>query len=247
VASKIRGVTSRSGGVIDINGAWVTEQKRSKKGRLGKKGKTRIEITADPMIVDPDAQGAAVLYASAVAEVVRDQLLKVRETAAPETLERRRRHDRNRNTKSYRVRYRGGRTGETAPDPNSVKWGIDSGRLRGGVTVRVRRRSTGLATATLNVPANRLEPISFGLAHWERFRDDMRRLVPALEGKFDADPAGAAKIRKVLASIADSVVTTKDAAYRRLIIRRRKILFQLLQQATGVNVSGAASVLGLLE
>lgn len=233
--------------MIDLNGAWITEQKRSKKtGKLAKKAKTRVEITADPLIVDPDAQGAAVLYASAVAEVVSDQLLKINKTVTPETIERRNRHARNPNTKSYRVRYRGGRTGETAPETGNPKYGIDSGRLRGGISVRVRRRSTGVAVATLNVPANRLEPISFGLQHWERFRNDLRRLVPALEGNFDIDPRGAAKINKVLASIADNVVITKDAAYRRLVLKRRRMLIQLLQQATGVNLGRAASVLNLI-
>jgi len=230
----ISGVVSRSGGVIDINGAWVAEQKRGKTGRLARRAKVRVEIRADSLIVDAGAKEAVALQASAVREIIQDQMRKIPAFASPETIARRERAARNPGTRSYKRRYQGGRTGHTPPDSHSAKWGIDSGRMINGIHVTLRTSSTGQPTATVNVPANRLEPISFGLQRFGEFRDKLRQWVPALDGKLNATAEARAKMEAVVKEIARSVVVTSEAKYRALQRRRRALMIRLLGQTLGV-------------
>jgi len=244
----IPGVPSLSGGVIDINGAWKTEQRRSKKGVLAGKAKTRVDVDVDPLIVDFAEKASLTTMAGVVRDLIKAQMRGITKTVSLETQARRQRAERERTkgTKSYRRRYTGGKTGETPPDPNSVKWGIDSGRFVNGVVATARFNSGGRATATVNVTANRLEPIQFGIADFARFRDELRHLVPALDGKLETTAQGRAMIRQALATIARDATASSAEAYRRKVRARNRLILDILRNATGVNLSGVGRLAGLL-
>lgn len=246
-----------------MNGAWTTLQRRSARtGRLARKAKTTIDVTADPLVVMPSAKQAAGLYAAAVADEARRQINAITETVSPATVERRARYARDKSSKSYGRRYanttkrgaegftsdllrydtaRGGPGGRGVghmPPVVSNRWGKDSGRLT-HLSVRVRENSRGEAVATINVPANRLDPLLWGdqgegLA-WEAFRAKLQQLVPVFAGNLTADAQTAARIRKVLESVADDAIATSAAEYQRLIRKRRQAIANLLAEVTGVG------------
>jgi hypothetical protein len=231
----IPGIPSANGdGVIDINGPWRTLQKRSKSGALAKRAKTSIDIKADPLLVDPDAKDSATIYAGAIRDIIQRQIRGISKRVSTATVERRERASRNTTSRSYKRRYAGGRTGETPPDPNSTQWASDSDRLVNGIVVgRPRASSRFGAAVTVNVPANRLEPISFGVSQFASFRDELRRLVPAMDADFTSDAQSVTEIRKALAEIADMTLSNKEADYRRKLAQRRKLVFDILVAATG--------------
>lgn len=272
IPRQISGVEARTGGIIDVNGAWQTLQRRSKKtGRLAGKAKTTINVKADPLLIDPNARNAVALYAAVCSDEVGRQINAINRRVAPETLERRQRYRRDGKSRSYARRYantsirgksgftadftrfdtaRGGRGGRGVghlPPVVSDRWGKDSGRLT-HVSVRVRERSDGTAAATINVPANRLDPLLFG-DHagmtFSQFRDILRQEAPILAGNLTADPQTAAKIRDVLVRVAESAVATSEREMQRLIRARRQAIADLLSTATGVNLGGAGRALGL--
>lgn len=262
VLRQIDGVEARTGGVVDVNGAWTTLQKRSKKGALSRKAKTHIDVTADPLIVMPDAKQAAGLYAAAVADEARRQLAAITMAVSPATLERRRRYQRDRSSASYARRYanttkrgpsgftasgtgydtaRGGAGGRGVghlPPTVSPRWGTDSGRLS-HLSVRIRQRSTGEAVATINVPANRLDPLLWGEVgeglSWEQFRAELQRLAPVFAGDLSSDSRTRARIKAVLEDVAKDAIATSEAQYRRLIAKRRQLIAGILADVTGLS------------
>lgn len=231
----IHGTTSSNGqGVIDVNGPWRTLQKRSKSGALAGKAKTSIDIKADPLLVDPDARDAATIYAGAIRDIIQRQIRGISKRVTKSTVERRQRAARNSTSRSYKRRYAGGKTGETPPDPTSTQWASDSDRLVNGIVVGRPRSSNRFgAVVTVNAPANRLEPISFGVSQFASFRDELRRLVPAMDADFTSDAQSVTQIRKALADIADLTLSNREADYRRKLAQRRKLVFDILAAATG--------------
>ena len=233
MAIAIPGVTAANGrDVIDVNGPWRTVQKRGKTG-LAKRAKTSIDIKADPLLVDPDAKASATIYAGAMQDIIQRQIQGITKRVSDETVKRRERASRDTNSRWYKRRYSGGRTGLTPPDSSSSQWGTDSGRLGNSVVVgRPRESSRFGAVVTVNVAANRLEPISFGVAQFAQFREDLRTLVPALDADL-TDARSVIEIREALAEIADLTLSNKEAEFRRKILRKRKLIFDILAAATG--------------
>jgi len=251
-----------------VHGAWQTLQKRSKKtGKLAKKAKTKIDVKADPLLVHPDAKAAATVYGYAVKDEMIRQLNNAG-TVSATTIQRRRAYANNPDSPSYRIRYMGvkgrrksspggvsasGRQVSSSrrvghmPPTVSNRWGVDSGRLT-RLTVTIRQNSSGEAVATVNVPSNRLDPLLFDrdYSKFEAFRAELIQRCPAWGGDLARDPVTAAKVNKALAEVAESMVAVSDAEYKRKLRQRRRLIAQILSDATGLNIAGAGSALGVL-
>lgn len=122
---------------------------------------------------------------------------------------------------AYVARYSGGKIG-TKPPAQSDRLFNDSGRFADGMAVRFNPTDNNF---TINVPANRLDPRTFGggeaalVRMWER----LVALVPEFKG--GADVLKHPEIREAIGeAVADSIVTRTDRA-RSTISRARQQLF----------------------
>lgn len=140
-----------------------------------KKQRTSIEIISAPILFDLDDM----VLGAKPAEAVRDELSKdtkaIGDFVSPATQARRALAAANPGAKWVQKRYAGGRTGFKAPN-QTQRWGNDSGRLADGWFVRENKTDQSW---TVNAPANRLDPTTFG-AGFEKFIAGLRERMPIL-------------------------------------------------------------------
>ena len=208
---------------VDVWAHWRRQQRTSKKTGKVTRSNFRIDIEFKPkdaLIVNTDAREANKVFGNVLLELIGAQLAASRKQVSPSTQLRRERAERAPGNLSrwYKRRYAGGRT-ESRP-PNSGpprKFGFDSGRLIASMRVGLRQRSTGEASATINVASNRLDPRSFGSAaafgKWVReFRDE----VPALKGGTGDSTQEQTVIEAALAQLLENYVSHSEAERRKL-------------------------------
>jgi hypothetical protein len=180
------------------------------------KERTTIEIVSEPLLMDLDelALGAG------PADAVRDRLSKDTKaitgdaqsggsTAAPSTLARRKAAADNPAAPANRKRYSGGRTGFKAPN-QTVRLFNDSGRLADGWFVRENKEDRAW---TVNAPANRLDPTTFGPG-FDAMLERFRALMPVLKDSraLLSDSGFSAAVSKALSDLVTKGELAKDAA-----------------------------------
>lgn len=210
--------------IIDLNSEWVRIERDTKRKGLVKKN-YRVDVKADNMLVNPDARDANREFGAALQEVIVKQVSNVRATASRATVERRQRYYRDRNSRSYRRHYAGGRIGELEPDRAGTTLLQDSGRLQ-YTTVRPRRNSSGESVATINFPANRLHPDYVG--DFDRVMATVQAHVPIL------DERTTATTDKDIIAAADKItagaLATSWASMDRKLAEKRKLQLQVAKQ-----------------
>lgn len=162
-----------------------------------------------------DAKKYLELWADTMHQALVNEISKVDREVSDSTLDRRERAAREQGTSTwYSQRYGGGKK-HTPPNKRTPKKRRynDSGRMAQGIAVRLRRSSsTGLATATLNVPVNRLEARSFNSS---RNPYSMRDLIRDLQTDVDIlggrvrHPDTKTLVREVMRTTKD-IATAKD-------------------------------------
>ena len=176
----------------------------SQRTRTSGSGKTGVRMTLDikatPLLANLNGVEMGRGPAEAIRAILEDQSLNITEIAAPATLKFREKMKRAYNGQSKssgsvlrrgatvsvqqsdaayaRARYSGGRTGGMEPG-TSVRIGVDSGRLARGWFVRQNPKE---GAWTINVPANRFDPSTWGgdLASLQAWITRYVSLMPAL-------------------------------------------------------------------
>lgn len=138
-----------------------------------------------------------------------------------------------RRSRAYRERYGGGKRATPPVEANLLKWGVDSGRLVGGLKMTLQAsKSKGTNTGRINVPANRLEQHTFGDGY-ERWAADLRQRVPLMAGNLDAairDPEVRADLQAMMDTIAEGAVIAGNKRIDQLVAERNRQLLGLLKQ-----------------
>ena len=174
--------------VIDINAGFSESRRTLKSGVVRTKIKADWKAPFAGVDFSSKSQRDAVgIMATTLRDIVQKQIRDVSEPAKLSTVRRRQRARKDGQSRWYRKRYAGGRTGETPPKP-SVRLFNDSGRLT-NIVVRARQSSKGEQVFTLNTTKNRLDPSTFRPDDFQRMLESLRRHVPALGGKFRGDDA----------------------------------------------------------
>lgn len=184
-----------------------------------------IEMRADPILHDFNQENLGQGPAVAIRDLLSRKMKEIGVKAADSTALRRANAAAGlaAGVPSYVARYSGGKIGLKPPrttDPQNLF--NDSGRFADGMAVRFNPTD---ANFTINVPANRLDPRTFGggeaalVRMWER----LVALVPEFKG--GADVLKHPEIREAIGeAVADSIVTRTDRA-RSTISRARQQLF----------------------
>jgi len=211
---------------------------RGKSVRKGRAVKVKIEVHADDCIADLNDRKLNQTWGDFILDVAKLQFVRHRRTVSQETVDRRRRAADDGESGWYKKRYMGGRIGHVPPlaaaDRTALgvyKWGMDSGRLINGMVSRTRRRSTGGTAAVFQVPANRLEPRSFGdMTEFRRFMRDLKDAMPILRGEVTGAEAAEYKRRsdQLMAGVISNNERRLNANQRRLRREQIKIAKQLL-------------------
>ena len=185
-----------------------------------------IEMRADPILHDFNQENLGQGPAVAIRDLLSRKMKEIGVAAAASTALRRANAAVGlaAGVPSYVARYSGGKIGLKPPrtaDPQNLF--NDSGRFADGMAVRFNPTD---ANFPINVPANRLDPRTFGggeaalVRMWER----LVALVPEFKG--GADVLKHPEIREAIGeAVADSIVTRTDRA-RSTISRARQQLFQ---------------------
>lgn len=193
--------------------------------RTLKSGKTKdrlsINVTSEVVVVDFDDRRLGRGPSEAIRDYLEKQVKGIDATAAPETIARRRRHRANPDTKSYKRRYTGGRTGHKPPT-TSVRLFNDSSRLSEGLFVRENRKERGW---TINVPANRLNPQHWG-GELQRVLEQLREHVPEI-----ASPRKLITTPEVRKAINQSIEDMITVASSRLAAKKRERAAAILDAA----------------
>lgn len=167
-----------------------------------------LSIEAEPLLNIFDGVPLGRGPAEAIREILEEQLLTLRQRASETTiLKRKQAINALAAGKTWAVlRYTGGRTGESKPGTGDT-FGNDSGRLARGVHLM---QNTVEQSFTINVPANRLDPTTWGgsRASFDSFVQRLVNLVPALQ-----NPKGILGDERFVRAVANSepVVLAKDA------------------------------------
>ena len=165
--------------------SWTLDQRT----RTSASGKTSVRyslsIKAEPILNNLRGVDLGAGPAAAILALIQKQHRAITETVKPSTSIRREVWQRafDRGEPSAMARYAGGKTGEMRPGGRSAaRVGIDSGRLLAGWFLR---QNPAEGTYTINVPANRLDPATFGggLGALQRWVDRLVTLIPALTGQ----------------------------------------------------------------
>lgn len=167
----------------DYGGVTLDERTRtSAEGSVS--ARLTLSIKTEPILVNLSSVDLGRGPAMAIRDMIEEQHGNITTIAALATLERREREKRayENGDPRARERYDGGRTGPTPPAGRSaVRYGIHSGRLKGGWFVRQNPMEQSW---TINVPANRFDPTTWGgsTATLRAFIDRLVSLIPALRG-----------------------------------------------------------------
>jgi len=184
--------------VLNDAATWTLDQ-RTRTTAAGKSSvRYSLSIKAEPILNNLRGVDLGAGPAQAILELIQKQHRAITEVAKPATILRRAvaarqmagvsldpRRRRGATVTASDVttrRYTGGKLGRMDPNPGSVRVGIDSGRLLAGWFLR---QNPAEGTYTINVPANRLDPSTFGggLGALQRWVERLVTLIPALTGK----------------------------------------------------------------
>jgi len=217
--------------VINVNAGFREQVRELKKGT---QKRYVIDFEIEDLIVDTRPGPIGDEFANVIKEIIVQEWKagSVKHDAVrSSTLLRRQQYRRDRNSKSYKKRYSGGRIGETPPG-TSVRYGIDSGRLVDNLFLRPRRRSSGESVVTLNTPANRFKEVLFGDPHqFQEFLKELQSMVPLLGGRVDATTSR--EIKAALKELNDGLVSNNEAKYRALLAKRRAAIVKIFRTAAG--------------
>ena len=212
--------------VIAIN---VGFSERRRTTSTGTKSRYTFEIDAQPILHNLSQEKLGDGPAHAIAKALTAQIKNIADVAALATREKRERGKRALAAgAAWAVkRYSGGRTGTKAPS-GSVRYANDSGRLAEGVFVRQNPEETNW---TINVPANRLDPSTFGsypafLAWVARLRSH----VPVL-----ANPLGVAEVRQAIRNSVDVLIQVEKDRTGALRTQRNQALAQVFSSLGGLG------------
>lgn len=171
-------VTALGGDVEIINeaGPFAPSIARRGQGTRGKQ-RTSIEIISEPVLMDLDSLALGAKPAEAIRAELEKDTKNISELASPATIARRRAAAENQSATSTQRRYGGGRIGFKAPNLTPRLFN-DSGRLAEGWFVRENKSDESW---TVNSPANRLDPSTFGAAAFQAMLDKLRSLMPILQ------------------------------------------------------------------
>jgi len=150
----------------------VARRGRSSRG----KQRTSIEIVSEPLLFDLDEMVLGAKPSEAIRAELEKDAKNITEVASPGTLARRKSAQENPHSPSVRQRYGGGRTGWKEPN-QTVRLFNDSNRLSEGFFVRENKQDT---TWTVNVPANRFDPVTFVGEGFQLMIARFRALMPIL-------------------------------------------------------------------
>jgi len=157
-------------------------QRRTRTTSSGPSARYTISMESEPILHDWDMLERAPLAAEAIRALLQRKMLAISATVTPETEIRRDAYRREliAGGATARKRYSGGRMGTMAPKKSTTLFN-DSGRFAAGLAVMRNAVENGF---TINVPANRLDPKTFGggeagiVAMWRR----LVALVPEFAG-----------------------------------------------------------------
>jgi len=240
-------------GVFDVNGdfndpklgSFSRRHSLSHRTQIRKAKNFRIDIVSDPLIIDTRAGEVNKTFTGLLQATLNEQFDAITKKVSVGTKAQREKMFRSSTAnKKYKKRYAGGRIGELKPSPTSDIYMKDSGRLqRTVINLRNKPGAAGISgaignrhsrgVATINVPANRLDPVEFGdEAQFQEFVRTMRELLPILSGK--SSPATKAKIDKGMVALMEGMVENSEKRYNALIRRRNRVIRQLLR-SFGIN------------
>lgn len=171
----------------DFSGVRFEERTRATKG--GASVRYSLGIRAEPILHNLRGIDLGKRPAEAILVMIMRQHAAITQPAAPATVLKRKQavSALARGEPWATRRYSGGRSGTSRPGSGGTsgkgdRYGIDSGRLLDGWFVR---QNPAEGTWTVNVPANRLDPSTFGggLAAVQAFVARLVQLIPALRGE----------------------------------------------------------------
>ncbi|MDX1469776.1 MAG: hypothetical protein R3258_10590 [Acidimicrobiia bacterium] len=217
---------------IVLHGVYVERARQLKSGKV--KRRVTVQTDATPILhfFDEELLGAG--PAEAMAEIYRDAVKGIAGFVSGATRDRRERHRKSTGTRSYQRRYMGGRTGHTPPQPNSVRWGTDSGRLADGIAVRHVPSQKSFIT---NVPANRLNRETFGRG-FDAFLAELAKRAPVLGNA--AKLAKHPKMVKAIEKSRERFMVKLDTASATKLRAVRMARIRLARQIVGGFASLAA-------
>jgi hypothetical protein len=234
----------RSSDVIVLN-TWadgdiaLTERRGTLASGKQRKARYAIDIKSEPLLMDLDELNLGNVVAEAWAQRIRDQIQGIAVPASKATQAIR--------AKAVKAlsdgaawatkRYSGGRMGTLVPN-SSDKLFNDSGRLAAGVSVRANMTDSSY---TVNLPANRFNPDTFG-AGYDKMVDRFMRLVPIINPKV---ALGDEDIEKAISQGVASMIAKAEersmASIMRAQAKLRATKLRLLKQVAGI----ARGALGL--
>lgn len=187
--------------VVVLHGIYAEWSRTLKSGKV--KQRITIQTDATPILhlFDEEALGAG--PAQAITEAYQAGIKGIRSFITGATKDRRERHVKNPNTRSYKKRFMGGKTGHTPPKPHAIRWGNDSGRLADGITTRHVPSQKAFIT---NVPANRLFRETFGPG-FDAFLAELVRRAPVL---------GNARLLANRPEVKAAIAKSKDVLFAKL-------------------------------
>jgi hypothetical protein len=212
--------------VIAIN---VGFSERRRTTGSGTKSRYTFEIDAEPILHNLSQEKLGDGPAHAIARAITAQIKNITEVASLPTRQKRERAKRALAAGAdWAVkRYSGGRTG-TKPPSGSVRFGNDSGRLAEGIFVRQNPEEKNW---TVNVPANRLDPSTFG--SYPAFLAWVARLrahVPVL-----ANPLGVAEVKEAIRDSVDVLIQVEKDRTGALRTQRNQALAQVFSSLGGLG------------
>lgn len=231
---------------IVLNDYGLTERRRTTS--KGTKSRYTIQIQSEPMIHNFSALELGRGPAEAMKDVIVKQIKGVTAEASIATIKKRDSAARflagAATTKkgkpkatggvgaSIIKRYSGGRTGLMPPNPASTTLFNDSGRLS-QITIMPNRAYSDDAVWEVNVPANRLDPTTFGnRADYMRMVELLQKYVPAL----GSDTASLMEDAAVDAALRESIEFCLGEAVKRnkeLRAALRKSQWEFASQLVG--------------
>ena len=186
--------------IHDFEGITATERRRTTS--KGTKSRVTIEFRSEPLVANLDPVAIGKPVAEAMSAAIRQGIRDIGELAKPSTIRRRESAGRAlaRGESWATRRYAGGRTGSKPPNQTSRLFN-DSGRLADGIFTRANAEGE----YTINVPANRFDPLTFtgGMAAVTVMIQRLRSLVPVLQSaeKLFQVPAVAKAAREAIGNV----------------------------------------------
>ena len=203
-----------------------------------------IEMRADPILHDFNQENLGQGPAVAIRDLLSRKMKEIGVKASDATRLRRANAVAGlaAGVPAYVARYSGGKIGTKQPNQSEALFN-DSGRFANGMAVRFNPTDNNF---TINVPANRLDPRTFGggeaalVRMWER----LVALVPEFKGGIDV-----LKHEEIRAAVADAVadsIVTKDSVARSTRSRARaKLWGMVFRDLTKIVQIGGESPVGI--